>query len=305
MTNIAVTLICLQPLIDLPFLQKNWQASLLVEDPYLFTENLLRPQKVTESSVGEWGAKAHELPSYPAAQWLRADPLKLHADLRQVYSGGNNYFIFTREELQVLADVLNQHFSMQGLAFFPISEREWYCRVDEKLQIQTFSPLSLTGKPIYEYMPKGPDRLKIGRWLTEIQMLLHNHPINIARRRKNLISLDSLWFWGSGSMSAHRVMNNLSPQPLLLFSDMPWIKSLAKEFTHITIHPQLAFEKILDQNTMVVTDNNEPVFLTKLLTKLQRASKQLSKKSKNFQFSLVMGNTQFFKDKHTSWWRWK
>lgn len=33
----------------------------------------------------------------------------------------------------------------------------------------------------------------------EIQMLLHNHPVNVAREHSGKALVSSLWFWGSGS----------------------------------------------------------------------------------------------------------
>ena len=49
-------------------------------------------------------------------------------------------------------------------------------------------------------MPGGDDRIKLARLLNEIQMTLHSALINEQRQRQKLLPINSLWFWGYGSL---------------------------------------------------------------------------------------------------------
>ena len=38
--------------------------------------------------------------------------------------------------------------------------------------------------------------------MTEVQMLWHEHPVNLARERRGLPAINSMWFWGGGALEA-------------------------------------------------------------------------------------------------------
>lgn len=65
-----------------------------------------------------------------------------------------------------------------------------------------FSPLWRTAaRPIDDFLPQGPRGAEWRRWLTEAQMLLHDHPLNTARAQSGARPLNALWLAG-GAASA-------------------------------------------------------------------------------------------------------
>jgi hypothetical protein len=42
----------------------------------------------------------------------------------------------------------------------------------------------------------------VRRWLNEIQMLLHEHPVNVAREERGEPPLNGIWLWGGGKPPA-------------------------------------------------------------------------------------------------------
>jgi hypothetical protein len=62
-------------------------------------------------------------------------------------------------------------------------------------------PMSLAaGRNIHGNLPTGPES---GRWhqlFNEIQMLLFAHPLNEAREARGELPVNSVWFWGNGSL---------------------------------------------------------------------------------------------------------
>jgi hypothetical protein len=54
------------------------------------------------------------------------------------------------------------------------------------------------GRALRTLLPEGPDAGPWRRWLSEIQMLFHEHPVNIERERAGGASVNSVWFSGGG-----------------------------------------------------------------------------------------------------------
>jgi len=54
------------------------------------------------------------------------------------------------------------------------------------------------GMPVRGLMPAGEGGRTWTRRLNEVQMMLHEHPINAARAATDRSPIDSLWWWGEG-----------------------------------------------------------------------------------------------------------
>ena len=79
----------------------------------------------------------------------------------------------------------------------PHTER-WYLRTDHKIKLTTHPLASVLGREIGNYLPTGEDK---AYWLalgSEIQMLLHDSPVNQSRESRGEKPLNSLWLWGEG-----------------------------------------------------------------------------------------------------------
>jgi hypothetical protein len=57
----------------------------------------------------------------------------------------------------------------------------------------------VAGRDITAAMPRGADAQRWLRLLNEIQMVLHQGPLNADRAARGLAPINSLWFWGCGS----------------------------------------------------------------------------------------------------------
>ena len=58
--------------------------------------------------------------------------------------------------------------------------------------------LSVLGKSITPFVEQSRQILPWYRLLNEIQMFMHQHPINDERLRQGRLPINSLWFWGAG-----------------------------------------------------------------------------------------------------------
>ena len=63
-----------------------------------------------------------------------------------------------------------------------------------------FAPLWRTAnRPLDDHLPQGPRGAEWRRWLTEAQMLLHEHPLNANREARGLRPLNALWLAGGAA----------------------------------------------------------------------------------------------------------
>ncbi len=123
------------------------------------------------------------------AFWLRADPvhLRLQRDwLALIPSAG---FAIERAEAEALAAALNRHFKDQ-FTLHPLRADRWCLSAQSAVAFESRSPIELAGKDVNAHLPPKP-------WyalLNEIQMVLHEHPVNDGREP----AINSVWLWGGG-----------------------------------------------------------------------------------------------------------
>ncbi len=64
-------------------------------------------------------------------------------------------------------------------------------------------------------LPSGADAGTWKRWQNEIEMLLHAHPVNIAREAEGLLPANGVWFWGGGRLA------DVGPLPRVVVAAAP------------------------------------------------------------------------------------
>jgi len=142
------------------------------------------------------------------AYWMQVHPvhLVLQRDYFSLYPF--ELTLVTQEECANLVALLNQHFRPDEFEFsfdkhvMATQTIEhgfgFYLRLQQPPEIITTSPELVVGKDIRPYMPQGKGATKWHGILNEMQMLLHDHPINQLRERKGLVPINSIWLSGGG-----------------------------------------------------------------------------------------------------------
>jgi hypothetical protein len=134
--------------------------------------------------------------------WLRADPVHLQLMRDRIILADSASFALPRDEAEQLADALNRHFHSDGMIFYPVLPQRWYLRLAAPADMRTHSLAETAGKHIDAYLPSGPDGMRWHTLSNEIQMLLHNHPVNEAREARGEMPVNSVWLWGGGTLPA-------------------------------------------------------------------------------------------------------
>jgi hypothetical protein len=148
-------------------------------------------------------------------EWLCADPVHLQFARDQLILSDASDLDITRIEATTLLDGLNQLLATQEpdfVRFEAKSPKRWYLRMKTPPDV-SFSPLAdVIGRPIASYLPAGQADRRWQRIVNDIQVFLHTHPVNQAREAAGKRTINSIWFWGPGSLPGKLT----SPTPLVL-----------------------------------------------------------------------------------------
>lgn len=132
-----------------------------------------------------------------AAYWLAADPVTFSVGRADVQLAGIVDDL-GRADADALVATLNAHFANDGLHFVAPRPDAFFVRVATGLRLSTHPPGAALGRPLRALLPQGPDAAAWRRWHSEIEMLLHEHPVNVERERAGGALANSLWFSGGG-----------------------------------------------------------------------------------------------------------
>ena len=152
--------------------------------------------------------------------WMRADPVHLSVGSESLAFDGAALDV-SRSEAGALVAALNRHFG-EALAFdAPVPER-WYVKFPGAPELITTPPSAARGTAIGDKLPSGPDAMRFRALMNEVQMLLHDHPVNTEREARGVPAVNSVWFWGGGALAVP------AARPFsIVFSDDPLARGLA------------------------------------------------------------------------------
>lgn len=134
--------------------------------------------------------------------WLRADPVHLAVERDQLILTESSTFSLGQAESDQMIATLNQHFSLDGLHFCASHPLRWYLRLEQAPAIATTALYQVAGHNIHSHLPRGPEELRWRALINEVQMLLFEHPVNVAREGRGMAPINSVWPWGGGTLPA-------------------------------------------------------------------------------------------------------
>lgn len=127
--------------------------------------------------------------------WLCAAPVYFHLARDRMLLEAALPDVTTDEAGAIIAS-LNAHFP--EMQFFAPHPQRWYVRLPDALRMTTTPLEDAIGQEVSRVFPSGDDARQWAVRLNELQMLLHQHPVNEARDAAGKLPVNSLWLWGGG-----------------------------------------------------------------------------------------------------------
>jgi hypothetical protein len=222
--------------------------------------------------VAAFSALADGLPVAEGDAWLRIDPAHLQLLRDRLVVTDSHPMHLSEPEAAALLEILNRHFADDGLEFLAPVPQRWYLRLTDIPSFTTTALHAAVGLDVDRHLPQGEAALLWHQRINEAQMLLHDHPVNLAREERGEPVINSVWPWGAG---------RLSPVPSDVFdtvtADDPLARGLAT-YAEIPLQPiPSSFAEWLDAasgNALIVLDALDAPTLrqshTSWLTRLQQ-----------------------------------
>ena len=157
-----------------------------------------------------------------ADAWLRADPAHVAPDLNGArLLGWGEGLGLEADDVRALLPALRPLFGDAGFQLDAPHPARWYLRLPEGTRLPALpGPEEAVGDDLFAALPQGGDAAA-RRWralITEVQVVLHQHPRNRERAAQGKPAINALWFWGAGRLPASvqsRYLHVRSPDPLL------------------------------------------------------------------------------------------
>jgi len=159
----------------------------------------------------------------PTQYLMRADPVHLRADQSRLRLFESHSFFISRDEADALVESINAFNAGRGWRLIAPQPQRWYLSLPASPQLQTCTPAQAAGRDIDAFLPQGQAARHWQAVITELQMLLHDHPVNLARAQRGEPAINSLWLWGGGVLPV-----SLRAQPDVLYADDALALGLAR-----------------------------------------------------------------------------
>lgn len=133
--------------------------------------------------------------------WIRADPVHLRLEGDHILLADSHVFRISLHEAEQFTGLLNRHFDgNQRINLLPLRPDRWYLRLPEPALTHTHLLSEVVNRDIQNKLPFGDNNTFWRSLVNEIQMLLHEHPLNQSREARGELAINSVWFWGGGAL---------------------------------------------------------------------------------------------------------
>ena len=157
---------------------------------FSFLKNIFQPK--SQNAAWVW-QQAGNLTGN--AFWMFALPVHLILQ-RDTYSLAEPaHLLLDDDEIKALSITLNAHFNCDGYEFF-WHKNQWLLKMIKNPHIETKPPQLAVNKDIRGFLPTSKGAQNWASFINEVQMLLFEHPVNVARENGKKPTVNSLWCYG-------------------------------------------------------------------------------------------------------------
>lgn len=162
----------------------------------------------------------------PGRWTLFADPVHLRADRDRVLLLAAEQLQVSEMEAQTLCAAIERLYQDESWRLVAITPQTWCISLPHPTAVE-FTPLSdVMGEDVYPLLPGGEQARYWRQRLNEVQMLLHDTEVNRTRSASGALEINSVWFWGEGSVESLAPVTRDS-SPCRVVSDDAFVRGLA------------------------------------------------------------------------------
>lgn len=155
--------------------------------------------------------------------WV-ATPMHWLAGLTQVHAPLESVLQLPQAEADELALSFESTFAGSGLSLLPAGSVGFVLQGLKVDSVRVDEPANLRGRNLSEHQPQGEGAARLKALTSELEMWLHDHPLNRRREVRGEAGISSLWLWGGGV--SHSVPEPSVPsRAVQCFTDEVWVEA--------------------------------------------------------------------------------
>ncbi|MEO7405089.1 MAG: hypothetical protein ABIU95_15605, partial [Burkholderiales bacterium] len=128
-----------------------------------------------------------------ADYWLCADPVNVEVGMDSLAIADRATLAIDRAEADAIVATLAAHFRDIGLQWHAPASTRWYIGQRAAPAITTTPLAQARTLPFAAALPQGADGAQWRSIVNEMQMLLHEHPVNLAREARGASTINAVW----------------------------------------------------------------------------------------------------------------
>lgn len=125
-----------------------------------------------------------------------AELIHLQADKDNARLVPESALAISSDESQQLLDALNKLINADGLEVQRTAGGRCYLTGMPATGLDSWPAHAVANGKIANSLPRQAEAGDWRRFLTEVQMLFHSHPVNEVRAERGLLPINGMWFWG-------------------------------------------------------------------------------------------------------------
>lgn len=137
-----------------------------------------------------------DLGGAPDDDTLAISPVHLQATLDHLILHPPAVLSISAGEADALLDTANRHLGPDGISLHRADASLWTLHGTGWRDLDLASSAAAQGRNVDHYMPAGGDGRRARALLNELQMLWHEHPVNLQRQADGRPAVNSIWYEG-------------------------------------------------------------------------------------------------------------
>ncbi len=162
-----------------------------------------------------------------AVPWL-ATPLHLAAGLTTLHFDRRSILFLPRAQLAELALDFQRSFGDSDRQLLPLDSGDFLLFQPAIPPVLTTEPTMLARVDLAASLPKGVGAVALRRLGGEIEMWLHEHPVNRARAHRGELPVSTLWLWGGGEPAHEPTQAGRDPPTIMATGSDPYLRGLLR-----------------------------------------------------------------------------
>ena len=176
------------------------EASAISTNTQAYEQALAAVLRQPVPDMGDIPVALHQFPvdaGMPApAHCVCAEFIHLQADKDNARLVPEPALTIADDESSQLLEALNDLIAADGLKVQRTVGGRCYMIGMPATGLDAWPAHAVANGKIANYLPRRADAGDWRRFLTEVQMLFHAHPVNVARAESRQLSINGMWFWG-------------------------------------------------------------------------------------------------------------